>query len=293
MTEKVSIKKTPLNDKEYLQSFKTLNPDISDDRARELKNDLISKLSLIPEKNRAEHLKKYTSFDNNKHSIQRYLIYYIKREMLFHNLSEGKFKNRTIQEIQNEINIKSPLDFYLEYKGYIPFPVKEQHGSILLLIELAEIYEGLKTDTNTRKKEPEKKPLAEKINWKAGEDILRTHLEKLRDNFIKYENIDKVMSGDEIAVFIKHKTYKSINNNILALYDLWNEKNYISDYIIEKYRNDEKFLERQYKEFMENTFNWDFKGEIKNINHGSMGTLYNREIKKIIEVKKHFESILI
>ena len=137
------------------------------------------------------------------------------------------------------------------------------------------------------------KQLSEKIKWQKEPELLRAHLEKLRDKFIKYENIDKVLSGDEIAVFIKNKTHKATYNNILALYDLWNEKNYISDYIIEKDRNGEKFLERQYKEFMENVFYWDDKGSIKQINHNSMKSIYNERIKKITDAKEHLESILI
>jgi len=130
------------------------------------------------------------------------------------------------------------------------------------------------------------KPLAEKINWKAGEDVLMAHLEKLRDKkFIDYDDIDKVMSGDEIAVFIKHKTFTAINQNILALYDLWNDKKYISDYA-------DREGKRQYKEFMENVFNWEENGKIKPVNHKSMKSIYSERIKKITEVKKHFESVL-
>ena len=185
---------------------------------------------------------------------------------------------------------------YNENSGYCFYT----HGLLITLI--GELYDRIKKyecdplplhDTpkteagDNHKKEPDKKPLAEKINWKAGEDLLRTHLEKLREHkFIDYAKTDSVMSGDKIAVFIKHKTYIAINQNILALYDLWNEKNFISDYI-------DREGKRQYKEFMQNVFNWDYKGEIKNIKHGSMGTLQDRERKKIIEIKKHLESILI
>lgn len=80
------------------------------------------------------------------------------------------------------------------------------------------------------------KPLPEKINWKAGEDILRTHLEKLRDNkFIDYKNIDAVMSGDEIAVFIKYKTgiLKATNKNIIYLFKVWYDLNFIDKSFIE------------------------------------------------------------
>jgi hypothetical protein len=130
------------------------------------------------------------------------------------------------------------------------------------------------------------KPLPEKINWTKEPELLRTHLEKLRDdNFIQYNNIDEVMSGSEIAVFIKHKTYTAPCNNILALYDLWNEKKYISDYA-------DREGKRQYKEFMENVFNWEESGKIKPVNHKSMKSIYSERIKKITEVKKHFESVL-
>lgn len=148
--------------------------------------------------------------------------------------------------------------------------------------------------TDSEKKnniEPCKKiiPLVEKINWIAGDALLRTHLEKLKEHkFIDYGNdsIDKVMSGDETAVFIKHKTYTAPCQNILALYDLWNEKEYISGYI-------DRDGKRQYKEFMENVFNHLFRGISTPISSGSMKSLYSERISKIINVKKHLESILI
>jgi len=135
-------------------------------------------------------------------------------------------------------------------------------------------------------KKGEIKSLAGKINWINKPELLRTHLETLKNNnFIQYDNIDSVMSGDEIAVFIKHKTYTAPCNNILALYDLWNEKKYISDYA-------DREGKRQYKEFMENVFNWEESGKIKPVNHKSMKSIYSERIKKITEVKKHFESVL-
>jgi len=62
-------------------------------------------------------------------------------------------------------------------------------------------------------------------------------------------------------------------------------KKYISDYA-------DREGKRQYKEFMENVFNWEENGEIKSVNHKSMKSIYGDKIKKITEVKKHFESVL-
>jgi len=149
-----------------------------------------------------------------------------------------------------------------------------------------ELFNEIEAGYNMPKGKEKITPIEQKINWQGGKEELKRQLEILKSHgFIDYTEIESILSGSEVAFFIKHKAYKAPCQNILALYDLWNEKKYISDYI-------DRERKRQYKEFMENVFNWDHKGEIENIKHRSMGSLYNREIKKIIEVKKHLESIL-
>jgi hypothetical protein len=131
--------------------------------------------------------------------------------------------------------------------------------------------------------------IEEKINWKAGPDKLKEHLEILRtEGFISYDkqNIDDIMSGEKKAELIKHRNYKAINQNILAIFELWNEKKYISGYI-------DKEGKRQYKEFIWNLFTWkDAKGVYKPFNPESMKGIQSRDNKKIEEVKNYLKKIL-
>ena len=299
------MKQKEVSIKTPLEIWKEKNPDISEQEFNDLLNSVRQNFSAMPDRPaRLEYLKNFCDWKRDEHKIAVYLSYFVYDAIDFYYKEKDPdkpehyfLKNKPLSIIKSEINQRGALAVWDEYKGYIPLNIRNTRKHKLYSMNLLlEIYNNLYKpiidtfpagDKQKESKQPEKKPLAEKINWKAGEDILRTHLEKLRDdNFIQYNNIDEVMSGSEIAIFIKHKTYTSPCQNILALYDLWNEKKYISDYT-------DREGKRQYKEFMENVFNHYFKGIIKPIKHKSMKSIYSERIKKITDVKKHLESILI
>lgn len=168
--------------------------------------------------------------------------------------------------------------------------VKRELGNFYSTIDLVELWKHYTTPQDNR-------TLSNKINWKAGEDILRTHLEKLRDNkFIDYKNIDAVISGDEIAVFIKHNSgkLKSSQNNATALFRFWNKNKLITDYIFNTTNQDTGEAEEKeshnyicdafYREKKENPFNY---GSLKN---NAKDPQRKHSIDNIII---HLESILI
>lgn len=117
----------------------------------------------------------------------------------------------------------------------------------------------VESNTKPAQQHPQVKPLAEKINWKAGEDILRTHLEKLRDKkFIDYDNIDSVMSGKEVAVFIKHDSgeLKATNKNAVYLFKVWYDLKLIDKSFIQIIKKENKEeLDWQINSFIIDAFN--------------------------------------
>ncbi len=179
-----------------------------------------------------------------------------------------------------------------DYSGYRNFFIKY----ILIYERILYDIENNTPAPDSKKKnnvEPCKEiiPLFKKINWIAGDDLLRTHLEKLKEiNFIDYGNdsIDKVMSGDETAVFIKHRKYKSIEENALSLFQFWNNEKFIEGFITTEDR----------KGIKEDHWNYDFiietftKGKV--FKRGNLKTSKDRMINQKSEnrIYNYFKSIL-
>jgi len=148
---------------------------------------------------------------------------------------------------------------------------------------------------------PEKKeikiiPLSKKINWIESPEKLRSHLKILHDNdFIGYDNIESILSGSEVAFFIKHKKgeCKSILNNATGLFRFWSTGGFIDGYF-EKIinQNTGNQTEIEHHSLIEDSFCTEAKGNEfkKDTLKGNAGQA-ERE-NKIERIKKHFESLL-
>jgi hypothetical protein len=242
-TDNVTLKFVKMDEETALKEWKSNNPDISDEQARELKTEIFEELNLLKPDERLmiDHLKKFVSWENGKHSIQRYLIYYIKREINFYKQSflesvkkdvqeknlkwkpekqseeaekrlsasgGGKLKNRSLREIQMEIHERGPLDVFLDYEVYLPFREDQKHGSMLLLFKLAEIYKRLRANINTV-------DAGERISIKYSKERIK-QLEYCKNmlKWFNYSTIENILNGEKINI-LKSK------HDAITLMELW------------------------------------------------------------------------
>jgi hypothetical protein len=113
------------------------------------------------------------------------------------------------------------------------------------------------------------KDLISKINWMKGEEELCRQLEILKTNgFIHFESIPDVLSGKEIAEFIKHKKYKSLIQNILSLFKFWDDEHYINNFVVKVDRNGKDVVEWKCGQFI--TSHNSFKQDNKLFNYDSL-----------------------
>jgi len=138
-------------------------------------------------------------------------------------------------------------------------------------------------------KKGEIKSLIEKINWQAGEDVLRTHLEKLRDKkFIQYDNIDSVMSGEEIAVF------KKTLFDVAGLFHFWSNAGFIEGYFIKTIKQDTnttKILKSH--SMIINSFYYEEKGKNFEADSLKANATKTERLSKIESKEKVIESVLL
>lgn len=97
-------------------------------------------------------------------------------------------------------------------------------------------------------------PLWKKIHWKKSRELLRAHMEGLRDaGFISYDDIDNVMTGDEMPRTVKGiGGAASEDRVILYIFGIWWHGDLIDKAF---YCNDGRDVyEWQYKDFIIKSF---------------------------------------
>lgn len=147
----------------------------------------------------------------------------------------------------------------------------------------------VESNTKPTQQHPQVKPLAEKINWIKEPELLRTHLEKLKEkNFIHYVNPELVMSGDETAVF------KKTLYDVAGLFHFWSKAGFIEGYFIKTINQDTNTARiLKSHSMIINSFYKKEKGKSFEADSLKANATNPEHISKIESKEKYFESVLL
>ncbi len=200
-----------------------------------------------------EYEKKYEKQDEEmlEYDIQIDLAFFI----------DGKSNGQNLKTNFSKLLKEHRMDNDLYYSGIIKDWEKIKKYTIKKAITAAlqEIKQKQDKSQDNREQKTVDKPLADKIHWNRDipESQLTDILERLKSNgFINYDKIKKVISGEEIPQTAKlkgkgKKDFQSELRNIMYIFMILNEENFITGFIDKK---DPTNIEFQWEDYIYGSF---------------------------------------